>query len=103
MEAPKFWDNPEKAQQIIQQLKPLNGLLNPFEDLQEATGDLAALAELTEEEISLEPELEAALTRLETELADFEMKAMLGGPLDASSAFVKIQAGAGGTEACDWA
>ncbi len=45
-----FWDNQEKAQQIIQQLKPLNGLLNPYEDLERAIADAQALAELTEED-----------------------------------------------------
>ena len=41
MGEPNFWDNPEKAQQIIAQLKPLNGLLKPYEELAAAAGDLA--------------------------------------------------------------
>lgn len=44
-----FWDNQENAQKTIQLLKPLNGLLKPYEELQSATGDLQALAELSEE------------------------------------------------------
>lgn len=103
MESPTFWDNSEKAQQTILQLKPLNALLGPYADLEKAAEDLQALAELTDEEPSLETELLSCLGKLEKDLADFEMKAMLSGPQDASSAFVKIQAGAGGTEACDWA
>jgi peptide chain release factor 2 len=98
-----FWDNPEKAQQTIQQLKPLNGLLKPFEELETAGGDLQALAELAEEESALEPELEAELAALEKRSADFELRAMLSGPQDASNAYLRIQAGTGGTEACDWA
>jgi peptide chain release factor 2 len=103
MGQPTFWDNQEKAQQTIQQLKVLNNLLNPFESLESAGGDLRALAELTEEEDSLEPELEAELGKVERRLDDFELQAMLSGPQDGSNAFVKIQAGTGGTEACDWA
>jgi peptide chain release factor 2 len=103
MGQPSFWDNQEKAQQVIQQLKPLNGVLKPCEELDTALGDLQALAELCEEDASLEGELTAEIDRMEKRLADFEMRAMLSGPHDASNAFLRIQAGAGGTEACDWA
>jgi peptide chain release factor 2 len=103
MGQPSFWDNPEKAQQTIQQLKPLNGLLKPFEELDAAAGDLQALGELTEEDGSLEGELEGELRKMEKKLDDFELQAMLSGPQDASNAYLRIQAGTGGTEACDWA
>jgi peptide chain release factor 2 len=98
-----FWDNQEKAQQTIQQLKPLNDLLKPFEELEGSVGDLNALAELSEEDAGLEGELAEELPRLEKRLDDFELRAMLSGPHDASNAYLTIQAGAGGTEACDWA
>src|SRR4029077_18308441 len=68
-----FWDNQEKAQQIIQQLKPLNGLLNPYEDLERAVADVRALGELTEEDPSLETDMAAELTKVEKSLDDFEM------------------------------
>jgi peptide chain release factor 2 len=103
MSQPGFWDNPEKAQQIIQQLKPLNALLKPYEDLEGSIADLNALAELSEEEPSLEDELASELRKLEHGLDEFEMQAVLSGPQDASNAYLKIQAGTGGTEACDWA
>ncbi len=98
-----FWDNSEKAQQTIQQLKPLNALLNPYEDLQAGAADLNALAELTDEDPSLEAEMTAELGKMEHRLEEYETRAMLSGPQDASNAYVKIQAGTGGTEACDWA
>jgi peptide chain release factor 2 len=103
MGQPNFWDNPDKAQQTIQQLKPLNAVLKPFEDLDTAAGDLQALTELSEEDASLESELDAELVRMEERLGEFELRAMLSGPQDASNAYVKIQAGTGGTDACDWA
>jgi peptide chain release factor 2 len=103
MGQPNFWDNQERAQEIISQLKTLNGLLNPYEDLEKAAGDLNALAELTDEDASLEADMEKELAKVEKNLGDFQMHAMLSGPQDGASAFLKIQAGTGGTEACDWA
>jgi peptide chain release factor 2 len=103
MGRPTFWDNPEKAQETIQQLKPLNAILNPFESLRGTAEDLVALAELSEEDSSLEGELETELQSVEKQLDDFELRAMLSGPQDASKAYLKVQAGTGGTEACDWA
>jgi peptide chain release factor 2 len=103
MGQPKFWDNPDKAQQTIQQLKTLNAILKPFEDLASAMEDLKALAELAEEDASLDSELDGELRRVEKRLDEFEFQAMLSGPQDSSNAFLKIQAGTGGTEACDWA
>jgi peptide chain release factor 2 len=98
-----FWDNPEKAQQTIQQLKPINSVLKPFEELESTSGDLQALAELCDEDASLESELQGELHKVEQRLDDFELKSMLSGEQDTSNAFVRIQAGQGGTEACDWA
>jgi peptide chain release factor 2 len=98
-----FWDNSERAQAVIAQLKPLNGVIKPFEDLETAAGDVQAMAELAEEDASAEGDLDKELSAFETKLADFEMRSMLSGPQDASNAYLRIQAGAGGTEACDWA
>lgn len=103
MGEPTFWDNSERAQQVIQQMKPLNGLIKPFEELAVAIDDLKALAELSAEEASLDSDLAQELEKLEKRFADFELRAMLSGPHDSSNAFLRIQAGAGGTEACDWA
>jgi len=103
MGQPTFWDNPDKAQAVIAQLKPLNGLLKPYEDMAAEAGDLQALAELAEEDASLDAELEQQLPSFEKRLAEFELRAMLDGPQDASNAYLRIQAGTGGTEACDWA
>jgi len=103
MEAADFWNVPERAQGVIAQTKPLNGILRPYSELAEAGNDLRALAELCDEDESLEGELEPALTTLEKQLADFELRSMLDGAHDASNAYLRVQAGTGGTEACDWA
>ena len=103
MGQPNFWDNPEKAQQVVQQLKPLNGLINPFEALSASAEDLNALCELCAEDDSLEPELQKELFAIEKKLEAFDLRAMFTGSQDASNAFLQISAGTGGTEACDWA
>jgi peptide chain release factor 2 len=103
MGKPGFWDNPEKAQQTIAQTKPLNAILKPYNELHAAVEDLKALCELSEEDAGLEAEVEPTLARLEHQVADFEMRSMLDGAQDASNAYLRIQAGTGGTEACDWA
>jgi len=103
MGAANFWDNPEKAQQIIGQVKPLNALLKPFEELASQGEEITTLAELAEEDVGLEAELEQQLPCFEKTLSAFELKSMLDGAQDASNTYLRIQAGAGGTEACDWA
>src|SRR5260370_38836132 len=82
MERPAFWDNPEKAQQTIQQLKPLNDLLKPAEELRTSAEDLTVLAELAEEDATLEADLETELKSFKKRLGDFELRASLSGPLD---------------------
>jgi peptide chain release factor 2 len=103
MGQPDFWSNPDKAQQTIQQLKLLNAVLKPMEDMRVAVGDAQALAELAEEDSGLETELDSELHSLERKLDEFELQSMLSGSQDGSNAYLKIQAGSGGTEACDWA
>jgi peptide chain release factor 2 len=103
MEQAGFWDNPDRARQVIQQLKPINALLNQTEDLQAKVDDLTTMVELAEEDAGLAQELEAELPRTERRLAEFELQAIFDRPGDISDAFVRISAGAGGTEACDWA
>src|SRR5438034_466422 len=77
--------------------------IKPAEDLETSKGDLEVLAELAEEDTQLEAELEGEIANFEKRLGDFELRAMLSGPYDSGNAFLSIQAGTGGTEACDWA
>jgi peptide chain release factor 2 len=103
MGEPSFWDNQDRAKQTIQQLKTLNALLKPYEELSTGIGDLETMAELAAEDTGLEAELESELPKAENKFEGFELRAMMSGPQDGSNAFLRIQAGAGGTDACDWA
>jgi peptide chain release factor 2 len=105
MESPTFWNDQEKAKATIAELKALNSVLKPFEELVKQADDLAASLELAEEAGTDEFDLEIAeaVKRAEADFAAFELRSMLGGPNDHCNTFVTIHAGAGGTEACDWA
>ena len=88
---------------MIQKAKQLNALLRPYEELTRAQTDLAAMAELAEEDDSFEAEMEPALAKAEKQLDEFELMAMMSGKQDAANAVVSIKPGAGGTDACDFA
>jgi peptide chain release factor 2 len=103
MSEPTFWDNPESAQKTIQAIKPLNGLLKPYEDLLQASGDLQAFQELSADDPSLEGEYGTEVDRVLKLLDEFELMAMMSGKQDTATAIVSIKPGAGGTDACDWA
>jgi peptide chain release factor 2 len=105
MASPSFWNDQEKAKEVIQELKTRNAVLKPFEALVRQADNLEASIELAEEAGTTEfdDEIIASCRQAEAEFDAFEFRSMLGGPNDHCNAFVTIHAGAGGTEACDWA
>jgi peptide chain release factor 2 len=105
MESPTFWNDQEKAKAVIQELKGLNSVLKPFEELVKQADDLAASIELAEEADTdeFDAEIRSAVARAQADFEAFELRSMLGGPNDHCNVFLTIHAGAGGTEACDWA
>jgi peptide chain release factor 2 len=105
MNQPTFWNDPDRANQVIQELKGLNGVLKPFEALVGQADDLQAHLELSEEagDGLFDDEIRQAIRRARDDLEAFELRAMLSGPNDHCNAYVTIHPGAGGTDACDWA
>jgi peptide chain release factor 2 len=105
MNGPSFWNDQEKARATIAEAKGLNSLLKPFEDLVRQAENLQATIDLAEEADTTEfdEEVREACQRAQADFTTFEFRSMLGGPNDHCNAFVRIHAGAGGTEACDWA
>lgn len=103
MSAAGFWDNQESAQAVVGQLKSVKEVLEPLEGLISAEADLGALVEMAEEDASIAGEVVEELQRLEVQLADLELKALLNGPHDGSGAILTIHARDGGTDANDWA
>jgi peptide chain release factor 2 len=105
MSEPGFWDDHERAQAVIQEVKKLREIVEPLDRLGARVRSLQELEELLELEPdpSMEAEIDRELDELNEELPAFELRAMLNGPDDHRSAMVEISAGAGGTEAQDWA
>ena len=105
MSAPGFWDNQERAQEIVQQVKALRSWLEPFAALESRVDGAREMRDLLEVEPdpAMEREVEREIDAAEDELRSFELKSLLQGPDDHRDAQVEISAGAGGTEAQDWA
>lgn len=106
LEDPNIWsDNPEKAQKLGQERATLDDFVSGMITLDTALKDakeLVELAALEEDEATLEA-ISDDLKQYQKEIEAFEFKRMFSGEMDACNAFLDIQAGAGGTEAQDWA
>ena len=100
-----FWNNLEKAQKVQQRISKLRGKLDGQKSRMDAWSDLMTLCEMgnEEEDESLLPELEEGFAKLESEIEEARLSSLLTGEYDNSNAILTIHAGAGGTEAQDWA
>lgn len=103
MAAAGFWDNQEKAQETVVQLKSLKAIVGPMSDMISAGDDLFALIEMADEDDAVESEVRGEVTQLEKTLDQLELKSLLNGKHDAGSAILTINARDGGTDANDWA
>lgn len=105
MEAEGFWGNPERARADMARLKHAKAIVQPVGELESLFGDATAAAEMLEagDDPELDAELRVKLDKIRDALEKLEFRVMLGGEHDHRGAFLSIQAGAGGTEACDWA
>lgn len=99
-----FWENKEKAQQIVRKLKTLKGVILPFHELQKELDDIECLSALAEEEQDepTEAEVLGDIKAFTHKLKKVELCTMFSEPHDHSNAYLSIYAGAGGTESCDW-
>lgn len=100
-----FWTDQETARATVQQVKELKGWVEPFDRL---SGRVTAAIELDEllsgePDESMSAEIDRELDAIESEFEAFELRSLLRGPDDFRDAQVEISAGAGGTEAQDWA
>jgi peptide chain release factor 2 len=98
-----FWDDPEAAAKVNAEYARVQRRLDTFEKLEADVADLDGLVELAEEDPELEAEMEETLRSVEERLATLEEQRLFAGPYDAGDALVTVNAGAGGTDAQDWA
>jgi peptide chain release factor 2 len=103
MSEPGFWDNNESANKTLRELKFLKSCVEPFDEGEKRLTDLKELAEISQGEEKSLQEIGAELEGLEKELNALETKSLLSGKFDNNNAILSINAGAGGTESCDWA
>jgi peptide chain release factor 2 len=103
MEAPGFWDDSERAGKVSSEHAAASRRLEGFRALEGDVQDLEGLIELGEEDESLQAEVEEHLASAESRLAALEEQRLFSGPYDSGDALVSVNAGAGGTDAQDWA
>jgi peptide chain release factor 2 len=103
MGATGFWDDQERAAQVTAEHARATRKLNVFRGLESDVADLEPLAELAEEDPEMATELEQQLVSVQERLDALEEERLFSGPYDAGDALVTVNAGAGGTDAQDWA
>ncbi|MEE8317902.1 MAG: peptide chain release factor 2 [Candidatus Omnitrophota bacterium] len=102
--SPGFWDNQEKARSVIQELKKVRAIIDPYFECRKEFDELSELVVLVEEEDKDSArDIMESLHKLEKDVDALEFKSLLNGELDRNDAILSIHAGAGGTESCDWA
>ena len=105
MEEPDFWDNPEKSNNYMKELKGLKADIEDFKKLEKDKADAEEFIEMAYEENdeSLIPEIGQLVDNFEALFEKLQMETLLSGEYDKCNAILTLHAGAGGTESCDWA
>jgi peptide chain release factor 2 len=100
-----FWNNQETAQATVAELKRAKAAIGPVLDLESALDDLDVMLELAAEAGDAESlaEVKSLDESVRESMEKLEFRVMLGGEYDVCDAYFTVQAGAGGTESCDWA
>ncbi len=105
MEAPDFWNDTQASQKKMKELKSLKDDMQTYTELKSRYEDIETLLEMGEEEgdLSLITEIEESIQAYQQQFEAIRIKTLLFGEYDADNAIVSLNAGAGGTESCDWA
>ena len=103
MSQPNFWDKPTEAQTTITALKALKRLIDPWKKVNTEAHELKELLSLVDKDEGSLAELESSFKKIEHEVEMLEFQRLLSNLFDPNAAIVSINAGAGGTESCDWA
>ncbi|WP_156893887.1 peptide chain release factor 2 [Brevundimonas aveniformis] len=105
VEDPTLWDNPDEAQAVSRERARLEGQINGVKQMQTGLEEAVMLSEMADEEgdeAALE-DARAQLRSIKERAARAELEALLSGEADGNDAYLEVNAGAGGTESCDWA
>ena len=104
MEEPGFWDDPERSTKTVREAKNLKDTVDGYKHLEQQYEDIQVMIEMGYEENDPEiiPEIQEMLDEFVKELEELRTKTLLSGEYDGCNAILKLNAGAGGTEAMDW-
>jgi peptide chain release factor 2 len=103
MSSPGFWDDSENSTKIVKELKDLKSTVEPWESALKKYNELKDLVDILDSgDQGLFSDLNRNVDALLAELGKLDFKTLLSGELDKNSAILSINAGAGGTESCDW-
>ncbi len=102
-QAPEFWEDQKKAEAQMKLVKELEKWIKAYEEIYTLSEELATAFEFFKEELVTEEEVDALYERVKAAIEDLELKNMLRKEEDSMDAVLKINSGAGGTEAQDWA
>ncbi|MCF8167461.1 MAG: peptide chain release factor 2 [Rhodoferax sp.] len=105
LEDPTVWNDPKRAQELGKEKKVLDGVVLTLNTLERELSDNLELFEMSKDDGDMAglQTIEAETEKLSATIKDLEFRRMFNNPADPMNAFLDIQAGAGGTEACDWA
>ncbi len=104
MQAPDFWDDPEKSNQKMRESKGLKSVVETMDGLSSQYNDILELIELGYEDNdpAIIPDIEEELVSFKETFENIRISTLLSGEYDKNNAILKLNAGAGGTESCDW-
>ena len=104
MEAPDFWDDPEKSQSKMKELKSMKDDVATYAKLKEQYEDIETMIEMGYEDNdpAIIPDIEEELRQFKETFENIRISTLLSGEYDRNNAILKLNAGAGGTESCDW-
>ena len=104
MEEPGFWDDPERSTKTVREAKNLKDTVDGYKHLEQQYEDIQVMIEMGYEENdpAMIPEIQEMLDEFVKELEELRTKTLLSGEYDGCNAILKLNAGAGGTEAMDW-
>ncbi len=105
MESPGFWDDTEKSQNYMRELKNLKDTIEQFDKLSMQYEDIETLIQMgyEEEDPDIIPEIEKNFEEFKEEFEELRVSTLLSEEYDKNNAILTLHAGAGGTESCDWA
>ena len=104
MEAPGFWDDMDKAQKYMKELRNLKDSIETYNNLKSLYDDILVLIEMGEEseDAEIAEEAKSSMDEFASKVDEVKIKTLLSGEYDKYNAILKLNAGAGGTESCDW-